>query len=311
MKSRLTTLLTATILACSVQAQDKKSADTKTNTPPKIKTDVKISTNAPSAGTMLTKEKVSYAVGMFLGNNQLKRSMYEFNVDEVVKGLKDSLSGAPTKMTEAEVQEVIQKWQVELRAKHEEEMKVQAVAGKKEGEAFLTANAKKAGVKTKKVTLPDGKTSELQYKVITEGTGKMPKSSDTIVAEYAGRLVNGTEFDSSKKHGKPLEVPVGGVIKGWTEALLMMKTGAKWELYIPAELAYGDQGRPGIPPNSTLIFEMELKDIKPAPEETVHAVSGEIIKVPSADGLKKGEKIEVIKPDQTNSAAKTNSTKLK
>ena len=119
---------------------------------------------------------------------------------------------------------------------------------------ILAKNKKQDGVKTLQ--------SGLQYKVITEGKGKSPKASDTVTVNYAGTLIDGTEFDSSYKRGQPATFPVGGVIKGWTEALQLMKEGSKWQLVIPADLAYGEQGRPGIPPNAVLIFEVELVSIK-------------------------------------------------
>src|SRR5262249_48515331 len=133
-----------------------------------------------------------------------------------------------------------------------------AAEDQKAGEAFLAANKSKPGV----VTLPSG----LEYKIVKEGTGPKPKATDTVSCNYRGTLVNGTEFDSSYKRNEPAEFPVGRVIKGWTEALQLMPVGSKWELYIPANLAYGEHGPPGsgIGPNETLIFEVELLGIKPS-----------------------------------------------
>lgn len=128
------------------------------------------------------------------------------------------------------------------------------VQNKMEGDAFLTANKSKPGV----VALPDG----LQYKIITEGTGPKPTDSDTVIVNYEGRLINGTVFDSSYKRGQPVTFQVVGVIPGWTEALKLMKVGSTWELYIPATLAYGEQGAsPMIGPNQTLIFKVNLMGI--------------------------------------------------
>jgi len=139
-------------------------------------------------------------------------------------------------------------------AKQTEKMTAVAGKNKKEGETFLAENMKKEGVKT----LASG----LQYKVITEGTGKMPKATDTVTTNYRGTLVDGTEFDSSYKRGEPATFPVNGVIAGWTEALQLMKTGAKWQLFVPSNLAYGERGTGPIGPNAVLLFEVELISIK-------------------------------------------------
>ena len=150
------------------------------------------------------------------------------------------------------------------------------------------------------------RSSELQYLVLTSGSGITPTANDIVKVNYAGTLVDGTEFDSSYKRGQPAEFQVGGVIKGWTAALQQMKVGSKWKLFIPADLAYGEGGRPGIPPNSTLIFEVELLDSKsPAPPvqpTPVAPLTSDIIKVPSAEEMKKGAKIEVIKPEDAAKA---------
>src|SRR5581483_5600494 len=179
-----------------------------------------------------------------------------------------------------------------------EEQKQLAEKNKKEGDAFLAANKSKPGVKSFD--------SGLQYQVLTEGTGETPKPGDTVAANYRGTLIDGTEFDSSKP-GQPTSFPVTGVIPGWTEALEHMKTGSKWKLFIPSNLAYGERGqRPKIAPNAALIFEVELVSVTPgqAPAATVKPATGvqpvasatppltsDIIKVPSAEELKKGAKI--------------------
>jgi FKBP-type peptidyl-prolyl cis-trans isomerase FklB len=147
-------------------------------------------------------------------------------------------------------------YQAEQRTKLEEGAKVAGDKNKKEGEAFLALNKKQPGV----VTLPSG----LQYKVLVEGKGKMPKLSSTVTTQYSGKLLDGTEFDSSYKRGEAATFPCSGVIKGWTEALQLMKEGSKWELYVPPDLAYGPAGTGGgaIPPNATLIFQVELISVK-------------------------------------------------
>ena len=274
MKAQLTCMVAALALCANAADTNKTTA----------------ATNQMSAEEL--HKKTSYAVGMNIGNNW-KRQDIDLDVDEVAKGIRDSLAGQ-TKVTEEEAQAFLQSYQQK-----------RPELNKKKAEKFLAENAKKPNIKTTK--------TGLQYEVLKDGTGAMPKTNDTVSVHYRGTLMNGTEFDSSYKRNQPAEFPVTGVIKGWTEALLMMKTGSKWKLYIPPDLAYGEQGRPGIPPNAPLIFEVELVAIKPpaekkAPEEKVNAVSGEIIKVPSADELKKGAKIEVLKEEDikklTNNAAK-------
>ncbi len=195
------------------------------------------------------KDKLSYALGADMGNN-LKKFEVDVNADLYVKGMKDALSGGNVLLTEQEIKATIMAMQKDLQAKQQEKMKTQGEKNKKEGDAFLAESKKKEGVKT----LPSG----LQYKVITEGKGKSPVATDTVTVHYKGTLIDGTEFDSSYKRNEPASFPVNGVIKGWTEALLLMKEGAKWQLFIPANLAYGESGRPSIPANSVLIFEVEL-----------------------------------------------------
>jgi FKBP-type peptidyl-prolyl cis-trans isomerase len=173
----------------------------------------------------------------------------------------------------------------------------------KQGEAFLAQNKGKEGVKVQPVALPDGRMAELQYKIITEGTGEIPKSNDTVNVNYRGTLINGTEFDSSaKRGGRPYKFTVNqpNVPRGWTEALQMMTVGSKWELYIPASLAFDERPRP-VPPGSTVVYELELVDVeKPKP------LTSDIIRVPSAEEMKAGAKIEVIKAEDAEKMAKTN-----
>ncbi len=197
------------------------------------------------------KDKVSYIIGMDIGNNLKKQSM-SVNPKILAKGIEDAVSGAKPLLTEQEVQETMMAFQKEMMAKQAEVAK----KNKTEGEAFLAENKKKEGVKT----LPSG----LQYKVMKAGTGKKPKASDTVTVNYRGTLINGTEFDSSYKRGQPATFQVSGVIPGWTEALQLMEQGAKWQLFIPSNLAYGERGAPGglIGPNATLIFEVELISIQ-------------------------------------------------
>jgi len=195
------------------------------------------------------KEKVSYSIGLNIGNN-LKKQSIDIDMNIFAKGIQDGLSGASPLLNKEEIQETMVAFQREMMEKY-----------KKQGEAFLAENKKKEAVKI----LPDG----LQYKVIKAGTGKKPKADDTVTVNYRGTLIDGTEFDSSYKRGQPATFPVsGGMIKGWSEALQLMQEGAKWELFIPPNLAYGERGMGGIiGPNSTLIFEVELVSIKEKTQE--------------------------------------------
>ena len=196
------------------------------------------------------KDKMSYIIGMDIGTN-LKKQSIDIEPGVLARGIKDALAGAKPLLTEQEVQETMAIFQKDMMAKQQD----MAIKNKKEGEAFLAENKKKEGVKT----LPSG----LQYKVIKEGTGKKPKLSDTVTAQYRGTLVDGTEFDSSYKRGQPASFPVSGVIPGWTEALQLMGEGAKWQLFVPSNLAYGERGASAvIGPNATLIFEVELISVQ-------------------------------------------------
>ncbi len=202
------------------------------------------------------KDKVSYALGLDVGNAMKKQSI-DINTDIFVQGLKDAMSGGKKMMSDEEIRETITAFSKEMMEKQKENMKKLGEKNKQEGDAFLAENKKKEGVKT----LDSG----LQYKIITEGTGKTPKPGDTVTVNYRGTLVDGTEFDSSYKRGQPATFPVSGVIKGWTEALQLMKEGAKWQIFIPSNLAYGEKGAAGtIGPNAVLIFDVELISVKEA-----------------------------------------------
>ena len=194
------------------------------------------------------KEKDSYAVGLNIGLG-LRKQPVDPDTASVLRGMKDALSDSKPLLTPDEVGAALNELQGEAQKNAEER-------NMKEADDFLAANKTKDGV----VTLPSG----LQYKILTAGTGAKPTASDTVVCNYSGRLIDGTEFDSSYKRGKPAEFPVGGVIKGWTEALQLMPVGSKWQLYIPSDLAYGARGAGGgaIGPNQALIFDVELISIK-------------------------------------------------
>jgi FKBP-type peptidyl-prolyl cis-trans isomerase FklB len=213
------------------------------------------SANPGSSPFTTQKDKFSYALGLNLGNNLNKQSV-PVNTDLIMQGLKDGLSGGKALMTEEEVRAVMMEVQNQIRKQMQEKAQEEGAANQKEGETFLAANKSKEGV----VTLPSG----LQYKILTAGTGAKPAATDSVVCNYRGTLINGKEFDSSYKRGQPATFPVGGVIKGWTEALQLMPVGSKWQLFIPSQLAYGERGAGAdIGPNSTLIFEVELLSIVP------------------------------------------------
>lgn len=214
-------------------------------------------TGAAKAGTTVTlktqKEKTSYALGMNIGTGLHKQGV-TMDPALVAKGLRDAMNGAKTLMTEEEARAALTQLQAEVRGKMEAKAHEAGAGNRKEGEAFLAENKSKEGV----VTLPSG----LQYKILKEGTGPKPAATDTVSCNYKGTLLNGKEFDSSYKRGEATSFPVNGVIKGWTEALQLMPVGSKWQLFIPADLAYGDRGAGGdIGPGETLIFEVELVSI--------------------------------------------------
>ncbi|MGE5084807.1 MAG: FKBP-type peptidyl-prolyl cis-trans isomerase [Bacillota bacterium] len=192
-------------------------------------------------------KKASYAIGQQIGGN-LKQQNIEFDADALAQALKDASAGK-NEMSKEDMQSAMMKLQ-EMAMKKQQET---AEANAKVGKEFLEKNKSAAGVK---VTA-----SGLQYIVEKEGTGATPKKEDVVKVHYKGTLTNGEQFDSSYDRGQPAEFPVGGVIPGWTEALQLMKVGGKAKLFIPPELAYGPSGRPGIPPNSVLVFEVELMDI--------------------------------------------------
>ena len=198
-------------------------------------------------------------IGSGLGAN-LKKQSVDVDSTLVSQGLKDAMSGAKTRLTQEEAQAVLKEVQTEVQKEQQAKMKEAADKNKTGGEAFLAANKSKDGV----VTLPSG----LQYKILTAGTGPKPTASDSVKCNYRGTLINGSEFDSSYKRGQPATFAVGQVIKGWTEALQLMPVGSKWQLFVPASLAYGERGAGAeIGPNATLIFEVELLSIEEKAKE--------------------------------------------
>jgi FKBP-type peptidyl-prolyl cis-trans isomerase FklB len=210
------------------------------------------------------KQKASYAIGVNIGKG-LHRDGVDVDPALIQRGIRDAIAGGKLALTDDEMKAALTSLSADLKKKADAETAAAGEANKKEGEAFLAANKTKEGVQT----LPDG----LQYKILTPGNGPKPTASDTVVCNYKGTLINGTEFDSSYKRGQPVTFPVGQVIKGWTEVLQLMPAGSKWEVYIPSDLAYGPQGpgRGPIGPNQTLIFEIELVSIQPKGAATTPA----------------------------------------
>jgi FKBP-type peptidyl-prolyl cis-trans isomerase FklB len=244
---------TASKPAPSSSSQSTTSGTTKT---PAKKTTTATGTK-PAAGVALTTQKAknSYALGMSIGTG-LKKQGVATAIDPtlVSRGLRDAMGTGKTAMTEDEMRAALQQLRTQVQGAQEAKAHTEGAVARKQGEDFLAANKSKSGVQT----LPDG----LQYKVVTEGTGPKPAASDTVTVNYRGTLISGKEFDSSYKRGQPISFPVGGVIKGWTEALQLMPVGSKWQLFIPADLAYGDRGAGGdIGPGETLIFDVELISI--------------------------------------------------
>jgi len=201
------------------------------------------------------KDKFSYALGMNFGENFRKQGL-ELDPTVFAKAFADAFGTGKTAMSEEDMKTVLTAASQEIRKKQAALQAEKADQAQKEGEKFLSDNKSKEGV----VALPSG----LQYKVLKQGTGEKPTLEDTVVCNYKGTLINGTEFDGSERHGGPATFPVKGVIAGWTEALQLMPAGSKWQLFVPANLAYGAQAPQDIGPNQTLIFEVELVSIQKA-----------------------------------------------
>ena len=200
------------------------------------------------------KQKASYSIGLDIGDSFKKQEM-DLDTVALAKGIQDALSGSKRLMSEKETSECLAILRQEMAGKQESRMRVLGEKNKLEGEKFLAANKTQAGV----VALPSG----LQYRELVAGTGVIPKATDTVITHYRGTLLDGSEFDNSYKRGEAARFAVTQVIRGWTEALQLMKVGAKWQLFVPSNLAYGERSpSPEIGPSSTLIFEIELIGIQ-------------------------------------------------
>ncbi len=215
-------------------------------------------TQAPAASSFKTeKEKLSYAIGMEMGKG-VKAQGIDVDPTILVQGLNDAISGAKAQMSEEELRQVITALRQEIQQKQMQALQATAAENKTKGDAFLAQNAKKDGV----VVLPDG----LQYKILTAGQGKKPVETDTVLCNYRGTFLDGSEFDSSAQAGKPVAFEVKNVIPGFKEVLQLMPVGSKWQVFIPSSLGYGERGAGNvIGPNATLIFEIELVSIQETP----------------------------------------------
>lgn len=245
-------------------------------------------------GTVNTNDltaKFSYTMGMNLGSLWKGRGV-DLDFEALAAGARDAAAGN-AKFTETEARDIGRQFELENRGRLEARLKEQGDQNKAAGEKFLAENKAKEGVQV----TPSG----LQYKVITLGTGAKPGPTDRVTVHYVGTLIDGTEFDSSVRRGQPATFPLNGVIRGWTEGLQLMPMGSKFQFFIPSELAYGARAAgPKIGPNSTLVFDVELLNVEAAPAPAAAApqpVTSDIIKVPSAEELAKGAKIEVIKAE--------------
>jgi FKBP-type peptidyl-prolyl cis-trans isomerase FklB len=206
------------------------------------------------------RDKVSYSIGLDIGNT-FKNQKMDINTDVLLMGLRDAQSGAKPLLTDDQVKETMNNYAKSMREKQATEMKEAGKKNQEIGDKFLAENKKKEGVKTTQ--------SGLQYRVLQEGKGDHPTLQDTVEVHYRGTLIDGKEFDSSYERGQPATFPLAGVIPGWTEALQLMRPGAKFQLAIPPHLAYGDRGAGAdIGPGSTLLFDVELLSIKPKAEQT-------------------------------------------
>jgi FKBP-type peptidyl-prolyl cis-trans isomerase len=239
--------------------------------------------------------KASYGLGIQAGNMWKNRGA-DIEWDAYMRGIRDATEGSENLITEAQIREAMQEFQKDTQTRFQAKQAADGAKNKEAGEKFLEANKSKAGVKTTE--------SGLQYKVNLMGDGPKPAATDTVTVHYTGTLIDGKKFDSSVDRGQPARFPLNGVIKGWTEGLQLMPTGSKFQFFIPSDLAYGPNAPASIGPNQVLVFDVELIKVEPPsapptqPAAAAQPVTSDIIKVPSAEELKKGAKIEVIKSEE-------------
>jgi FKBP-type peptidyl-prolyl cis-trans isomerase len=231
----------------------------------------------------------AYSIGVNIGKSLLTQGIDGVDEDALFKGISDAVNERETAMSSQEMSATLQALSQVLREKQMAKRQEQSTANLEEGRKFLAANKERAEVTETE--------SGLQYEVLEAGSGEKPGMQDKVTVNYRGTLLDGTEFDSSYARNRPASFQLNRVIKGWTEGLQLMSPGAKYKLFIPANLAYGENGNGSIPPNSTLIFEVELLDVERKEVPKPKAVTSDIIKVPSREGLQRGEKIEIIKAE--------------
>ncbi len=267
------TLLSGTAIAQQAPAADKPQKETpavskEQQAAPEAKADPEAATPGKSQSgepvIQSRKDKISYAFGVDMARD-LQRQKDSLNVDLLMRALTDALAGKKLIMTDEEVAATVKTFEAEQKQDLRHAAIMVSERNRREGEAFFAENAKKEGV----ITLPSG----LQYKMLKKGDGKIPMLDDVVLCNYTGKLLDGTEIDSSYKRKEPTAVPVKGVIAGWTQALQLMPVGSKWEMYIPPQLAYGDKGSAVFGPDATLIFEVELVSIQDKPQ-TIGALQG-------------------------------------
>jgi FKBP-type peptidyl-prolyl cis-trans isomerase len=283
-------LSAAGLAGCTSQSQTQTAAAAKP-APAATAPAATVSPAADTNGLSTVKARNSYAIGMTLGHNfQVQEA--EVDPELLARGMKDTMSGGATLLTQDEMRATMGEFQKTLMAKQRQMREAAAIKNKAAGEAFLATNKNNSAV----ITLPDG----LQYVVITNGTGNIPEATDIVTMNYRTTLLDGNEVESTYKRGQPAKIPVNNVFPGWAEALQKMNVGSQWRLFIPAQLAYGEQGGRNVPANSAIIMEVELLGVEhPAPPEPL---TSDIVKVPSLEEMKKGAKIEVIKPEDAAKA---------